>query len=149
MSGTNQTVQKSIQAELDKKIRQQGAWAAEEWMKLDEAVSHVKAMEGRAGLAGWTLIIPLLLKHRNESVTPAAMENYSKTPLYRHMGRRTACLPGWLTLAGRSLQGTQVHSQCLQTFGNTIHRKLLLTPDRDCSRKTLECTESSKVEFHF
>lgn len=50
-------------------------------MKQDEAVSHVKPKEGRGGLAGRTLIIPLLLTHRNESVTPTARENYSETPL--------------------------------------------------------------------
>lgn len=64
----------------------------EEWMKLDGAVSHVKLMEGRAGLAGWTLIIPLLLKHRNESVTPTATENYSEILQYQHMGWSIAWL---------------------------------------------------------
>lgn len=49
-------------------------------------------MEGRDRIAGSTSIILLLLKHRNESVTPTATENYSKTSLLQHMGKGSACL---------------------------------------------------------
>lgn len=56
-------------------------------LRFDESTSHVKAMRGSAGLAAWPLIIPSLLKRRNESATPTtATENYSKIPSNQHMG---------------------------------------------------------------
>lgn len=45
-------------------------WKRDGCETFDASISRVKPTEGRAGLAGRPSIIPLLLKHRNESVTP-------------------------------------------------------------------------------
>jgi len=90
-------------------------------MKRDGAVSRVEAMAEWAGLAGWTLIIPLLLKHRNESVNPTATAELQSNPLepaYRLKSANTGTVEHWIRI------NTILHWECVNTVDWHLLRSL-------------------------